>query len=102
MREDLTKTNARQIRAWLALHDLKVPDLARALGCTDTTLYNYLSGRQAWPSVRARFVSLTTGVPLRALLDPRGEGAAAAASWMAEIEDRNAALAAIDNTEETS
>ena len=101
MRQDLTKTNARQIRAWLALHDLKVPDLARALQCTDTTLYNYLSGRQAWPAIKARFVSLTTGVPLRALLDPRGEGAAAAAAWMAEIENRDAALAA-NNTEETS
>ena len=101
MRQDLTKKNARQIKAWLTLHGLKVPDLARALGCTDTTLYNYLSGRQAWPAIRARFVSMTTGVPLRALLDPRGEGAAAAASWMAEIEHRDAALAA-DNTEETS
>ena len=101
MREDLTKKTALQIRAWLALHDLKVHDLARALGCTDTTLYNYLSGRQAWPAIRARFVSMTTGVPLRALLDPRGEGAAAGASWRAEIEHRDAALAA-DNTEETS
>ena len=97
MREDLTKKNARQIKAWLTLHGLKVPDLARALGCTDTTLYNYLSGRQAWPAVRARFVSLTMDVPLRALLDPRGEGAAAAAKWMREIEARELAAEEVDN-----
>jgi len=97
MREDLTKKNARQIKAWLTLHGLKVPDLARALGCTDTTLYNYLSGRQAWPAVRARFVSLTTGVPLRALLDPKGEGAAAAAKWIREIEARELAAEEVVN-----
>ena len=97
MREDLTKKNARQIKAWLTLHGLKVPDLARALGCTDTTLYNYLSGRQAWPAVRARFVSLVIGVPLRALLDPRGEGAAAAAKWVREIEARELAAEEVVN-----
>jgi len=97
MREDLTKKNARQIKAWLTLHGLKVPDLARALGCTDTTLYNYLSGRQAWPAVRARFVSLVMGVPLRALLDPRGEGAAAAAKWVREIEARELAAEEVVN-----
>ena len=97
MREDLTKKNARQIKAWLTLHGLKVPDLARALGCTDTTLYNYLSGRSAWPAVRARFVSLTMGVPLRALLVPRGEGAAAAAEWIREIEARELAAEEVVN-----
>jgi transcriptional regulator with XRE-family HTH domain len=97
MREDLTKKNARQIKAWLTLHGLKVPDLARALGCTDTTLYNYLSGRQAWPAVRARFVSLVMDVPLRALLDPKGEGAAAAAKWMREIEARELAAEEVVN-----
>ncbi len=97
MREDLTKKNARQIKAWLTLHGLKVPDLARALGCTDTTLYNYLSGRQAWPAVRARFVSLVMGVPLRALLDPKGEGAAAAAEWIREIEARELAAEEVVN-----
>ena len=97
MREDLTKKNARQIKAWLTLHGLKVPDLARALGCTDTTLYNYLSGRQAWPAVRARFVSLVMDVPLRALLDPKGEGAAAAAKWIREIEERELAAEEVVN-----
>lgn len=97
MREDLTKKNARQIKAWLTLHGLKVPDLARALGCTDTTLYNYLSGRQAWPAVRARFVSLVMDVPLRALLDPKGEGAAAAAKWIREIEARDLAAEEVVN-----
>jgi transcriptional regulator with XRE-family HTH domain len=97
MREDLTQKNTRQIKAWLTLHGLKVPDLARALGCTDTTLYNYLSGRSAWPAVRARFVSLTMGVPLRALLDPRGEGAAAAAEWIREIEARELAAEEVVN-----
>ena len=97
MREDLTKKNARQIKAWLTLHGLKVPDLARALGCTDTTLYNYLSGRSAWPAVRARFVSLVMGVPLRALLDPKGEGAAAAAKWIREIEARELAAEEVVN-----
>jgi transcriptional regulator with XRE-family HTH domain len=97
MREDLTKKNARQIKAWLTLHGLKVPDLARALGCTDTTLYNYLSGRQAWPAVRARFVSLVMDVPLRALLDPKGEGAAAAAKWIREIEARELAAEEVVN-----
>ncbi len=52
-RIDLTERNARQIRAWLTLHGLKVADLAAALGATETTIYNYLSGRQAWPA-RAR------------------------------------------------
>ena len=56
--------------------------LAAALGATETTIYNYLSGRQAWPAIRARFVSLAMGVPLRALLDPKGEGADAAAQWL--------------------
>ena len=97
MREDLTLKNARQIKSWLALHGLKAPDLAKAMGCTTTTLYNYLAGRQAWPAVRARFVSLVMGVPLRALLDPKGEGAAAAAEWIREIEARELAAEEVVN-----
>jgi len=97
MREDLTDKNARQIKAWLMLRGLKVADLAKALGATETTIYNYLAGRQAWPAVRARFVSLTMGVPLRALLDPKGEGAAAAAKWMREIEARELAAEEVGN-----
>jgi transcriptional regulator with XRE-family HTH domain len=93
-RIDLTERNARQIRAWLTLHGLKVADLAAALGATETTIYNYLSGRQAWPAIRARFVSLAMGVPLRALLDPKGEGAAAAARWVRDIEATEDQLAA--------
>lgn len=85
-REDLTKSNARQIRAWLALHGLNVTHLAQALGVSAPTAYNYLSGRQAWPARAARIVSLATGVPLRALLDPRGEAAADAAAWLRSLE----------------
>ena len=58
---------------------------------------NYLSGRQAWPAVRARFVSLVMDVPLRALLDPKGEGAAAAAEWIREIEARELAAEEVGN-----
>jgi hypothetical protein len=68
--------------------------LDRTQRTPDQSVYNYLSGRQAWPAIRARFVSLAMGVPLRALLDPKGEGADAAARWVREIEATENQIAA--------
>lgn len=82
---DKTAENKRQIMAWLALNGLAVPDLADALGVTRQTTYHYLSGRQAWTGEAARIVSLVAGVPLRQLIDPKGEAASKAADWLAEL-----------------
>ena len=83
---DKTADSKRQIMAWLALNGLSVPDLADALGVTPRTVYNYLSGRQAWTGEAARIVSLVCGVPLRQLIDPKGEAAGKAADWLAELQ----------------
>lgn len=94
MRQDLTKQNARSIRAWLASRGLKVSDLAAGLGVTDATVYNWLNGRRPWTARAARFVSLTTGVALRALLDPCGDAADSATVWLRDLEERETKIAA--------
>lgn len=94
MRQDLTKQNARLVRAWLASRGLKVCDLADGLGVSEATVFNWLAGRRQWTARAARFVSLATGVSLRALLDPCGDAAASATVWLREIEERETKIAA--------